>query len=323
VIRDNLDPDLEAYIEYSNECWLWSFAQTSYCRQMGMEMGISGGGPAAYYAVRSAQMWAIFEEVFAGQTHRLVKVLAAQSGAEAFGLWMFPFIDSAEYNPTGTRPDVLAIAPYLNNHPQLPIADVTHEEWFDSVMARIIPDKRARMASALQQVEPLGLPLVTYEGGQSFVGGGTKAVEFYVAANQHPRMKDVYLAYLEDWFELGGGMFMHYASCALGSQYGSWGCKEYYNQPRSEAPKYDALLTFIEDSIGAVGTDPPPLRVQPQVRPAPREGQLATFLLTGRLSPVSVSVVGGGSQTGSTKLARGVYAVVPRSRLEARTWLRR
>ncbi len=310
LIRDNLDPSLKVYVEFSNECWNWGFVQTGWCRDLSVSLGIANG-PAEGYAIRSAQMWAIFEDVFAGQTGRLVKVLAAQSDAGAFVPYMFPFINNATYNPTLTQPDVLAIAPYIWND-DLPISQLTAEQWFDSVETRVLQEKHDQIAAAFRNTLSLGLPLVAYEGGQHFVGSGTNAVNFYVAANRNPRMKDVYLQYLDDWFAQGGGLFMHYAGCGLGGQYGSWGSKEWYNQPRAEAPKYDALLTFIEDSIGQVAVLPRQSRnpaaysvVRQQARsyvvtPAGRLVGMASPSLSQRMPGmcVGVHVSGSGMATG-------------------------
>jgi hypothetical protein len=281
LLRDSLDPTLKVYVEFSNECWNWMFVQTGWCRDLSVSLGISQG-PAEGYAIRSAQMWAIFESVFAGQTSRLVKVLSAQSGAGDFATYMFPFINNVTYNPTHTQPNVLAIAPYIWND-DLPIASLTQNQWFDSVMARVLTEKHNQIAAAHQAVRTLGLPLVTYEGGQHFVGTGTNAVNFYVAANQNPRMKQVYLQYLNDWFAQGGGLFMHYSSCGLGGQYGSWGAKEWYNQPRAQAPKWDALMTFIEDSVGYVNVAPQ-RELTVLGANASRSGQpLRIYSLSGRL----------------------------------------
>jgi hypothetical protein len=260
LVRDSLASDVKVYIEYSNECWNWGFAQTGYCRDQGVALGITGGGPAEYYALRSSQMWRIFESVFGSQKGRLVKVLAGQAAGIGNFDYMFAILNNATLNPDNIRPSALAVAPYIDNDgtdaAALPIATLTPDQFFDGVMNTILPAKRTHMQQMVAYAQGKSLPLIAYEGGQSFVGSGTQAVNYYVAANQNPRMKGVYLQYLRDWFAVGGGLFMHYSSCGLGGQYGSWGAKEWYNQPRAQAPKWDALMTFIEDSVGLVSVAP-------------------------------------------------------------------
>lgn len=65
------------------------------------------------------------------------------------------------------------------------------------------------------------------------------------AANRDPRMGALYTRYLNDWAEVGGGLFMHELDCENFEGAGNWGALEHLTQPRSEAPKYDALQRFI------------------------------------------------------------------------------
>jgi hypothetical protein len=66
------------------------------------------------------------------------------------------------------------------------------------------------------------------------------------AVNRDPRMRDLYLDYFEGWRTAGGGWINHFVNCDKPSKWGRWGALEYVRQPRDEAPKYDALLTFVE-----------------------------------------------------------------------------
>ena len=61
-------------------------------------------------------------------------------------------------------------------------------------------------------------------------------------------MKDLYLTYLARWKALGGQLFVHYSSMSNYSKWGRWGSLEYMGQPRSTAPKFDALQQFITDN---------------------------------------------------------------------------
>jgi hypothetical protein len=59
-------------------------------------------------------------------------------------------------------------------------------------------------------------------------------------------MKELYLKYLDAWRTAGGQLFMHYLSCYRPSIYGRWGALEHLMQERTQAPKYDALMEFVE-----------------------------------------------------------------------------
>ncbi|HRF95319.1 MAG TPA: hypothetical protein PLZ51_08990 [Aggregatilineales bacterium] len=95
-----------------------------------------------------------------------------------------------------------------------------------------------------------GVELVAYEGGQHLTGyagaeNDDRLTDLFIAVNRDARMGDLYLAYLTQWDELGGGLFVNFSDISEPSKWGSWGVLEYQTQPREDAPKYDALLDFM------------------------------------------------------------------------------
>ena len=81
-VRDNLDPRLKAYVEYSNEVWNFIFPQAVYSRDKGEELwGKSDTGWMEYYGLRAAQVMDIWTQVFGPEAEaRLVRVAATHSG---------------------------------------------------------------------------------------------------------------------------------------------------------------------------------------------------------------------------------------------------
>jgi len=59
----------------------------------------------------------------------------------------------------------------------------------------------------------------------------------------------IYDELLREWRRAGGKLFVAFSAPRIYSWYGSWGIKEHIRQPRSEAPKYDALLRFLDDTL--------------------------------------------------------------------------
>lgn len=80
MIRDQLNPDLRAWIEFSNETWNWSFPQATHARNRAQARWGNGDRWQEWNAMRAAQMVQIFDRVFDGQQVRLVRVLATQTG---------------------------------------------------------------------------------------------------------------------------------------------------------------------------------------------------------------------------------------------------
>jgi hypothetical protein len=102
---------------------------------------------------------------------------------------------------------------------------------------------------------------IFYEGGptlleqqtiESAVGAETPGVaDKFISMHRDPRMRDIYLDFLT---ALKGFGFLdkypvfHFASIGLPSKYGSWGLLEYMEQDPKTAPKYQAVMTFLDQT---------------------------------------------------------------------------
>lgn len=251
MVKTQLDPNLKVYIEYSNECWNSIFAQARYCHDKGKSLGLSDNDFQAqlrYYSKRSVEMFKIWEEVLGGGD-RLVRVLAAQSAN--------PWTSGQVMDLEGAykHADVLAIAPYFGNalgdpKSQNEVAQMTVDQVLDKC-AEYIQAGNKTIAEQARAAKERGLRLVAYEAGQHLVGysgaENNKPLEdLFHAANRSPRMKDLYLAYLAGWKANGGTLAVMFSSTGTYSKWGSWGLMEHHGQPSAEAPKYQAVIEFIE-----------------------------------------------------------------------------
>ena len=54
------------------------------------------------------------------------------------------------------------------------------------------------------------------------------------------------LDYLAGWKTNGGTLAVLFSSTGTYSKWGSWGLLEYHGQPAAEAPKYQAVIEFLE-----------------------------------------------------------------------------
>ncbi|MDI6447740.1 hypothetical protein [Anaerobaca lacustris] len=253
MVKAGLDPDLKIYVEYSNECWNGVFAQARYCRDKGKELGLSDNDYQAqlqYYSKRSVEIFGIWEEVFGG-TDRLVRVLAAQSANPWTSEQVMDFERAYEHA------DALGIAPYFGNalgdpKRQDQVAQMTVDQVLDRC-AEFIAEGNETIARQAELATQRGLRLVAYEGGQHLVGHGgaennEKMMQLFHAANRHPRMKQLYLDYLAGWKQNGGTLMAIFSSMGTYSKWGSWGLLEYHGQPAAEAPKYQAVMQFLQDN---------------------------------------------------------------------------
>ena len=61
-------------------------------------------------------------------------------------------------------------------------------------------------------------------------------------------MGPVYDVYLALWKSSGAQLLMHHTNTSAYTVYGRFGSLEYMDLPRALAPKYDALMRFIESN---------------------------------------------------------------------------
>jgi Ca2+-binding RTX toxin-like protein len=80
-VRENLDPSLKAYVEYSNEVWNWQFEQAQWAEQQGQERWGQDNTWTQFGAARASEMAQIWRDVFGQEADtRLDLVLAVHPG---------------------------------------------------------------------------------------------------------------------------------------------------------------------------------------------------------------------------------------------------
>lgn len=168
-----------------------------------------------------------------------------------------PWVSEQElgFQDTAAHVNALAMAPYFNFRPDeaATVPGMSLDQLFAAINTVLLP----RVKMAVQAQAPVtaryGVRLAAYEGGQHLVGLGPWSNDptvnnLYNAANRDPRMGAVYRQWLQDWSDNGGELMMHFLNCGAytSGPSGRFGTLEYMEQPRAEAPKYDALQTWIE-----------------------------------------------------------------------------
>jgi hypothetical protein len=289
LVHSQLGSSQKIYVELSNEVWNPSFSQSKYAVDRGKALWptrSSSRGDFEYnrewFGMRTAQMCDIWRSVWRSDP-RLVCVLGAQAA------WSFSATEALKC-PYWTQGapcsahaiDAVAIAPYLGG--AVPSAwtsqadgglaklfqslysqndpTMDDESFFSRILRRWFPSGTTIPAGGfmaqdaaweqefITNLAPYRLPLLAYEGGQTFANGATEALDgLYMAANRDPRMGQAYTRYFQQWKTAGGQLFMYYNDVGVESKYGSWGAVESIMQsttPLSGAPpKWQAIQTFI------------------------------------------------------------------------------
>ena len=254
-VRDHLRPGLKAYVEYSNEVWNGMFPQAAFATEQGKKLKLGESNWDAqyrYYAKRTTQVHKIWEQVFKGQQERVVRVLAVQAANSGVAVAELDYLDTKQHV------DALAIAPYFGGEYGDPKEEKRWEsasvtDVIDDLRKRSLPNTFAMVKAHAEIAAKYKLELVAYEGGESFAGiAGTenneKLNKLFDSVGRDPRIKQIYLEYLEGWKQNGGKLFVHFTDCFTPGKFGRWGALEYLEQPRAQAPKFDGLMTFIEKS---------------------------------------------------------------------------
>ncbi len=270
LLRDNLTYNLKIYLEYSNETWNTAYpfgtdglGQTDWVQDQGQRLGLDVNRWIAghkYTALRSAQVWQLFEKKFYSTADRVIKVLGSQAANVSVSQMRINTLLDPNLNPTGLLPDALAIAPYFGNHiaDQLVTENTVESISTDAILDIAADDIYMNTAAAVIEHQELaiahGLWLITYEGGQHLAGtmgneNNDVLTDKLIAANRHPLMYDLYINYLDTLMDSGICLFNHFAYIAAPSKWGAWGSLEYLLQPIELAPKFEALADWSHENM--------------------------------------------------------------------------
>lgn len=262
MVRDRVDPSLKIHIEYSNEVWNGIFSQHRYAAEQGRARKLANddyGASLLFYSERSVEIFKIFNQVFGSSADkRLVRVLAGQAAnpwtAEQILGWkdaykhadayaIAPYFDGADFDKNGNSD--------LNDAKRADaIAKMSVDQIVENLLAGI-PGLQPMLDDNVKVAKRFGLPLYAYEGGPhltayQFPDDKIEPItKLFAQANRHPKMRDVYRAYLNLWKQSGGSLFNQFVDVAQPSKWGFWGAMEYQNQDLKQAPKYQGLLDFI------------------------------------------------------------------------------
>lgn len=247
-VKDTLDPKLNVNVEYSNEVWNPLFDQARYADEQGARLGLPEGGRSLlYYAKRTSEILAIWEDVFGADKDRVIGIYASM----AAGNWVSETILSGE--GVKEHADVLAVAPYFggsigSRDRAAEAANLTLDKLFAELEREIGDENRKAMQTQADIAAKNGLKLFAYEGGQHLVD--TRGIDYnnaltnlFMAANRDERMGPLYVKYLQNWADVGGDTFGLFSSMSTPSQWGSWGLLEKEGAPN---PKWTAVQEVMQ-----------------------------------------------------------------------------
>jgi len=247
LYRDNVDPNLTIYLEYSNEVWNWQFDQSHYVGENGPN---HLSHPRAI-AERAKNVFEIWMTEFAGQEDRLKRVFGYQvvnawAAREAMAQLKgeFDFISPTwyfGYSGSPCEPSLDALG--ASATPQ-DVLDCSIQTWRDNVSA---PARQGYWDARLYKKQS-----IEYEGGQHMTSNPF-LVSFQQAVYDAQIIPEIYDAYNEvlDSITNWGSVM----TCAFTladpreSVYGSFGALEFIEQDLNAQPsyKYQALIDRVNN----------------------------------------------------------------------------
>ncbi len=251
LIKQQLDPDLDVIVEYSNETWNNQFTQGTYCANRGVAMGFDPDGYSAsfhFHVYAALRLHKVFQDVFTDQPWRVRTVIAGQAGSgwqgdKNWGTYcQILALQNPSINPWGLVPDFYSVAPYAGGGLNGASATI-QSEWTASV-AQSVAAIQAPINTMAQHYTTI-LPICLYECGQHILNNSDVFA-------RNPLSYDMYTEYLNaiDDNVVFAAHYNHTGTWASG---GAWGAKESTWQSLADAHKYRALRDYAYSQT----TDPP------------------------------------------------------------------
>ncbi|MGN6369586.1 MAG: carbohydrate-binding protein [Phycisphaerae bacterium] len=266
LFKNDLDPSLHVYVEFSNEVWNSGFSQFGANYDAAQQevaanpsvLNYDGSNNVYYYAwrrvgERTVQISQDFASVY-GQSaiNTTVRpVLASQIGWSYVLRNQLEFIN-AEYGAPSQYIYAVAGAPYINIGGLSDSLTLTTDQVISGLENAI-----AANANVIQQYGAMaknyGLKMDFYEGGVDLSGSNGFA-DAKVQANYDPRMAQVITDYLTNAYASNADLLMYYSLSSAYTPSGTWGLTE--NPGYLTGYKFGAFNAFTQGTLPAlaVGT---------------------------------------------------------------------
>jgi len=249
MFRDQLEPGITVYIEYSNEVWNWIFPQAHW---------VTDNGPQniSYprrYVERSLHAFDIWMNVWGNQNARLRRVLGTQNGYDWITEEILAHADQSKYDYISPSWYVgLDHGPTGNPNLQALGAAATPEDVLENAN-NVFLNFYPRWEMVYNTAKLYGKKVANYEGGQHFTDFSIPPyIQSMYDAQVHPGMYALYDRMLDSLRRLGSELPLAFVLTGpWQSQYGSWGhiFDEDDPAPWNDRPKFQVLIDQIAECV--------------------------------------------------------------------------
>lgn len=256
LVKAELKPGVNCYIEYSNEIWNGTFTQCkanfalAKAEVAAGENTLNDGGTETnqwYWAwrrvgKRTLEIEAAFKRAM-GDDPRIRMILAGQLVNPRVVQEGLTYIERYA-GPPREHLYGIAAAPYFG-HDKAIVArdDLTVDDVCNLLLSKV-SSGNGKWVRALHELSgKYGVKSVAYEGGVD-LGQSPVAVEIKRQAQYDPRTGEAVEKYLRNWFESGGDIFCYFNHAGRYQKYGYWGLTD--DVRKLDAPKFQAAARVAE-----------------------------------------------------------------------------
>jgi hypothetical protein len=272
-----VNPNLNIYVEYSNELWHYGFPQGAWNYQAAVDEVLAGGSNLDYDGTTNRDIWRqrriakrtleigqVFTDVFSDTSGRIRPVI---DDANAFTPEnMLQYVNDV-YGPPSQFLYAISVTGYYSSADTSSVDAVIAGEQ-DASDRNVTGYIRNRTIATYW-----GLHSLVYEGGQGETGHpqapGPPADpglpnQFYAARD--PRMADVEVHDLVgNWYPSGGELYMQFAHVSRYNVYGFWGLSE--DLTNLTTGKWNGMVQVMATPASEVTAGTPlPGSISPEVR---------------------------------------------------------
>lgn len=254
MLNENLNPNINIYVENSNEVWApdWN-THGPYNQAQAEFYEISFD---ENYARRTVELSNIFAEVFGEDqiNDRIRVILAGQASWHERSDVHLNYINDT-FGPPKDYVYATSEALYFGTTKQGGLPHEVIMGMFEDIDAQINDDSRHNYRrNHLDKAEDWGLPggCTSYEGGPHVpAGGGQHNLDNLIIAHRTPEMENVIkYNYEQGWFDIGGGLALYFTLWSGYNRYGCWGITDDYTNPdRNHKMKAIRYLAGGESSV--------------------------------------------------------------------------
>jgi len=250
MLKDNLNPNINIYIENSNEVWSPTHGtEGPYNQAQAQEFGISFD---ENYARRTVELSNLFAQVFGKKAiNKRIRIIL--SGQQAYVGRHNPHLKfiNENYGPPKNYVYALSTALYFGSTKPNGSVEEINQGMIEEIDEQINnPKKNTYRKAHIDKAVKWELPggCTSYEGGVAIPsGGGTNNLDNQILANRTLVMKEILKKNFADgWFDIGGGLALQFTIWGSYTRYGCWGLTDDFNNPDRNY-KMQAMRELIGD----------------------------------------------------------------------------